>query len=323
MKILVTRKLPKEMIKPLYEIPDSTVVMFDQEEIPMPKKDLLKEIRNADGILANLTDDLNREVLKEAKQLKVISTMAVGYDNIDMEEAEKRGIKVGHTPYVLTEATADLTFALLLSVSRNLPQAASIVKNNQWKSWSPFSYTGHQVHGATIGIIGMGRIGLSVARRAKGFSMKVLYHNRSRHIESENEVGAIYCEDIDTLLAQSDYVVLLVPGSKQTTHMFGEEQFKKMKNKAYFINTSRGTNVDEQALFHALKEGEIKGAGLDVFESEPIQGDHPLLELDNVLALPHIGSASIETRTEMAELTVTNLKNGLTGKPLVYEVQYN
>ncbi|MED1560972.1 2-ketogluconate reductase [Alkalihalobacillus alcalophilus ATCC 27647 = CGMCC 1.3604] len=319
MKILITRKVPEALLKRLYELPNVEVIMFDKEDEPMPREQLLAELKTADGVFSNLSDKLDREALEQAEYLKVISTLAVGYDNIDLEVAREKGIKIGHTPYVLTEATADLTFALLLATARNLPQGQQMIKNNEWSSWSPFGLTGKQVYGSKIGIIGMGRIGLSVARRAKGFSMDVLYHNRSRHEEAEKEVGAIYCS-LDELLEQSDFVVLLAPGSKATYHMIGTEQFKKMKNTAYLINSSRGTNVDEKALYDALKTGEIKGAGLDVFEKEPISADHPLLELENVLAIPHIGSASIETRQEMVEVTVSNLINGLTGKELVYEV---
>ncbi|WP_413378916.1 2-hydroxyacid dehydrogenase [Alkalihalobacillus sp. 1P02AB] len=319
MKILITRKVPEALLERLYELPNVKVIMFDKEDEPMPREQLLAELKTADGVFSNLSDKLDCEALEQAEQLKVISTLAVGYDNIDLEVAKEKGIKIGHTPYVLTEATADLTFALLLATARNLPQGQQMIKNNEWSSWSPFGLTGKQVYGSKIGIIGMGRIGLSVARRAKGFSMDVLYHNRSRHEEAEKEVGARYCS-LDELLEQSDFVVLLAPGSKATYHMIGTEQFKKMKNTAYLINSSRGTNVDEKALYDALKTGEIKGAGLDVFEKEPISADHPLLELENVLAIPHIGSASIETRQEMVEVTVSNLVNGLTGKELVYEV---
>ncbi|KMK77769.1 2-hydroxyacid dehydrogenase [Alkalihalobacillus pseudalcaliphilus] len=319
MKILVTRKIPAALLKPLNELPNAEIVMFEKEDEPMPYERLVEELKTADAVFSNLSDKLDKHALEQAHNLKVISTLAVGFDNIDLEVAKAKGIKIGHTPYVLTEATADLTFALLLAVARNLPQGQQMIKNDQWKSWSPFGLTGKQVYGSKIGIIGMGRIGLSVARRAKGFSMAVFYHNRNRHEEAEKEVGATYCQ-LDELLEQSDFVVLLAPGSKSTYRMLGKEQFKKMKNTAYLINSSRGTNVDEQALYEALKSGEIKGAGLDVFEKEPISAEHPLLELDNVLAIPHIGSASVETREEMVQVTITNIINGLTNKELVYEV---
>jgi glyoxylate reductase len=195
-----------------------------------------------------------------------------------------------------------------------------IIRQDKWKSWAPFFLTGQEIHGKTIGIIGMGRIGLGVAQRAKGFSMEILYYNRSRNEKAEKELSAKYCE-LDDLLKSSDYVVLLAPSSKDTYKMMGMDEFIKMKKSAVFINTSRGTNVDEDALYEALRSGEIFAAGLDVFDPEPIDSKHPLLQLQNVTVLPHIGSAAIETRMEMARLASENLRNGLEGHALIHQVQ--
>ncbi|GAE36406.1 2-hydroxyacid dehydrogenase [Halalkalibacter akibai] len=318
MKIVITCKLPEELLKSIKE--KFEVVMSEVENGPMPREQLLQEITDAEGLFTNVADKIDKELFEKAKQLKVISTMAVGYDNIDLEEARKRNILVGHTPGVLTEATADLTFALLMATGRRVVEAANVIKEDAWKSWGPFFLTGQEVYGKTIGIIGMGRIGLGVAKRAKGFSMEILYHNRSRNEEAENEVGAIY-KEFEELLQQSDYVVLLAPSTPETYHMFSTEQFKMMKSTAVFINTSRGSNVDEKALYEALKAKEIWAAGLDVFEVEPISSEHPLLQLENVTALPHIGSAAIETRVAMARLAFKNLVNGLEGRALVHQVK--
>lgn len=318
MKVVITCKLPKEITAQLYERYD--VVMWEVENEPMPREQLFKEIEDADGLFCNVADQVDKELLDRAQKLKVISTMAVGYDNIDIEEAKKREIPVGHTPGVLTEATADLTFALLLAAGRRMSEGIDVIREDKWKNWAPFFLTGQQVHGATIGIIGMGRIGLAVAKRAKGFSMNILYHNRSQNEEAEKELGATYCT-LDELLEKADFIVLLAPSTKETYQMIGAKQFLQMKETAIFINTSRGTNVDEEALYEALKNEEIYAAGLDVYNSEPISSSHPLHELSNVTLLPHIGSATIETRMEMGKLAAENLLHGLEGKPLVHQVK--
>ncbi|MFC0557504.1 2-hydroxyacid dehydrogenase [Halalkalibacter alkalisediminis] len=318
MKILITCKLPDQLLLPLKE--KYEIVMAETENEPMSRKRLLSEIEEADGLFTNVADTIDEEVFDRAKHLKVVSTMAVGYDNIDLEAAKERGILVGHTPGVLTEATADLTFALLMATGRRLLEGMDVIREDQWKSWGPFFLTGQEIYGKTIGIIGMGRIGLGVAKRAKGFSMDILYHNRSRKEEAEVELGARYVE-FDELLEQADYVVLLAPSTKETYHMMGAAQFNKMKESAVFINTSRGPNVDEDALYEALQSNQIWAAGLDVFQTEPIDAKHKLLTLKNVTALPHIGSAAIETRMNMARLAINNLVNGLEGNALVHQVK--
>lgn len=317
MKIVFTRKLPDPLIERVKD--DYEIVMWEKEEEPMPRELLLKEVEDADALFVTVSDQIDEELIESAPKLKVISTMAVGYDNIDIAAATKRGILVGHTPGVLTEAVADFTFALLMATARRITEGEKVIRQNQWKSWGPFMLTGQSVYGATIGIIGMGRIGEAVARRAKGFNMNILYHNRTRKPEAEAELGATYCS-LEELLRQSDFVVLLAPATPETYHMIGKEQFDMMKESCVFINTSRGTNVDERALYEALKNKKIFAAGLDVFEKEPITSDHPLLELDNVICQPHIGSATIATRMKMANVAIDNIIRGLNGQPLLHTV---
>ncbi|WP_047154039.1 2-hydroxyacid dehydrogenase [Aneurinibacillus tyrosinisolvens] len=317
-KVVVTRRMPQEAIELLEK--EANVYVWDSEETAIPQTVLLEQVKDAAGILTNVADSIDKEVLDAAPSLKVISTMAVGYDNIDIAEAARRGIAIGHTPGILTEATADLTFALLMASGRRVAEGAAYVKEGKWKSWGPMLLTGQDVYGATIGIIGMGRIGEGIARRAAGFDMNILYHNRSRKPDIEKSLNAEYCS-LDSLLERSDFVVLLAPSTPETYRMMGEREFKLMKSSAVFINASRGKNVDEQALYEALQDGEIWAAGLDVFDEEPVSLDNPLLSLSNVTALPHIGSASIKTRTKMAVVAAQNLLAGLAGTELLFEVK--
>lgn len=315
MKVVITRKMP-DRIKQLLER-QCTAQMWHEELEPMPRDVLLRHIADADALFTNVSDRIDRELFQAAPRLKVIGTMAVGYDNIDIEEASRRGIPVGHTPDVLSEAVADLTFALILATARKVVEGMHYIREGRWRGWGPMLLTGQNVYGATIGIIGMGGIGKGVARRATGFGMNILYHNRSRRIEAERELGAEY-RPLDDLLRESDYVVMLAPATAETHRMIGAREFALMKPSAVFINTSRGSNVDEDALLAALKERRIWGAGLDVFGREPIGADHPLLSMENVVALPHIGSATLDTRMEMAELTAQNILRGLRGERLIH-----
>ncbi|WP_018132282.1 2-hydroxyacid dehydrogenase [Effusibacillus pohliae] len=312
-KVVVTRRIPGQALE-LIEA-KAEVYLWDSEEVPIPRHVLLEQVADASGIYTNVSDKIDKEVFDNAPLLKVVSTMAVGFDNIDVSEATKRGIPVGYTPGVLTETTADLTFALLMATARRIVEGADYIRQGKWKSWGPMVLTGQDVYGATIGIIGLGRIGEAVARRATGFGMKILYHNRHRRPEVEERLNARYCS-LEELLQASDFVVLLAPSSPETYRMIGEREFSLMKPNAIFINTSRGRNVDESALYRALCDNKIWAAGLDVFEEEPIAADHPLLSLPNVVALPHIGSASIATRTKMAVLAAENLLAGLQGQKL-------
>jgi glyoxylate reductase len=309
--VFITRKLPDDIIAPIKDIAE--VAMWPHDDIPVSRDVLINEAKKADALLTMVSDVIDQEVLKAGKSLKVVANMGVGFDNIDVPAATKYGIAVCNTPDVLTDTTADLTFALLLATARRIVEAAQFIKEGKWKSWSPFLLAGVDVHHKTIGIVGMGKIGQAVAKRAAGFDMNILYHNRSRNIEAEKQLGAIYCS-FQELLATADFVVCLTPLTNETRHMFNREAFRKMKQSAIFINASRGAVVDEQALYDALVSGEIAGAGLAVFEHEPIDASHPLLTLKNVVALPHIGSATRETRTKMMELASRNIIAVLQGK---------
>ncbi|WP_077214475.1 2-hydroxyacid dehydrogenase [Bacillus dakarensis] len=302
--IFITRKLPDEAVSALKE--KYEVNMWNSEEKLVPRDILLQEAAKADALLTMLSEKVDEELLSVSKNLKVVANLAVGFDNIDVEAASAHGVAICNTPDVLTDSTADLTFALLMAAARRLVEAAEFVKEGKWKSWTPLLLAGQDIHHKTIGIVGMGSIGSAVAKRAKGFDMNVIYHNRSRKMDVENELGAVY-SSFDDLVLTSDFIVCLTPLTEETRNLFTREVFKKMKKTAVFINASRGPVVNEQDLYLALKEGEIAAAGLDVFEKEPIDENHPLLQLSNVVALPHIGSASIETRMGMMKLCVDNI----------------
>ncbi|CAH2714390.1 Glyoxylate/hydroxypyruvate reductase B [Neobacillus rhizosphaerae] len=308
--IYITRKLPDSVIKEMQQKFD--VGMWDHEDVPVPKEVLLLEARKADALMTMLSDAINETVLTAGKNLKVVANLAVGFDNIDVKTACREGIAICNTPDVLTDTTADLTFGLLMAAARRIVEAAEVVKEGNWKSWSPLLLAGHDIHHKTIGIVGMGKIGEAVAKRAKGFEMNILYHNRTRKPEVEQQLGAVYAS-FEELVGKSDYIVCLTPLTEETKNMFTREVFNQMKRSAIFINASRGPVVDEQALYEALAAGEISGAGLDVFEKEPINANHPLLQLPNVVALPHIGSSSVETRTAMMQLCIDNIEAVLEG----------
>ncbi|MFJ7829762.1 2-hydroxyacid dehydrogenase [Peribacillus sp. NPDC097264] len=309
-KVYITRKMPDQIVNGLSE--KFEVTMWQDETTPVPREVLEKEIVEVDGLFCLLTEQIDESLMEKATNLKIIANMAVGYNNIDLQSATDKGIMVTNTPGVLTETTADLTFALLLATARRLVEATGYLKSGQWKTWSPMQLTGQDVHGATIGIIGLGRIGKALAKRAKGFDMNLVYYNRSRKLEEEKELGIEFVS-LEELLKISDFVCVLVPLTSQTSYMIGAEQLALMKKTAVLINTARGDIVDERALYQALVNQEIWAAGLDVFEEEPVPLDHPLLTLPNVVTLPHIGSASIATRMKMASLAAENLMAGLTG----------
>ncbi|MFJ9501700.1 2-hydroxyacid dehydrogenase [Brevibacillus centrosporus] len=309
-KVLVTRQVANEAVSLLETAAD--VEVWKQDE-PIPRELLLEKIESSDGILAMLTERIDEELLARAQRLRVVANMAVGYDNIDLAACKKRDIWVTNTPDVLTEATADLAFALMMATGRRLMEANRFLLNGEWKSWSPSLLAGQNVYGATLGIIGMGRIGEAVARRAKGFGMRILYYNRSQKQQAEAETGAELVS-LKALLRESDYVVLLTPLTAETRLLMGEKQFSWMKPTSVFINVSRGGTVDETALYQALVNKQIWAAGLDVFQQEPVPLDHPLLTLPNVVALPHIGSATEQTRAEMARLAAANIVAVLGGQ---------
>ncbi|BAC14313.1 glycerate dehydrogenase [Oceanobacillus iheyensis HTE831] len=310
-KVFVTRKLSSQFVKEYEEILD--IRMWDKEEEPVPEEILRSQAKEVDALFTVLGDRIDETLLAEAKNLKVVANMAVGYDNIDIDAASKHGITVANTPDVLSETTADLGFSLLAATARRITEASTYVKEDNWKQWGPFLLAGTDIHHKTLGIVGMGRIGEALAKRATGFNMKIQYHNRSRKPEAEEKLQASYVS-FEELLETSDFVVTVVPFTKETEELFNESAFKKMKASAIFINISRGKVVDETALIDALNHGEIKAAGLDVFYEEPIRADHPLVNMDNVVCLPHIGSASTETRTEMIHLCMKNIVEVTAGR---------
>ncbi|HUC90458.1 MAG TPA: D-glycerate dehydrogenase [Paenibacillus sp.] len=309
-KIYVTRKLNEGILAKLEETCE--VTLWEEENLPVPREVLEREIREADGLFCLLTEQIDAALLEKAPRLKIIANLAVGYNHIDIEAATAKGIMVTNTPGVLTETTADLTFALLMATARRLVESSDYLRRGAWVTWSPMLLTGQDVYGSTLGIIGLGRIGEAVARRAKAFDMKVYYHNRTRKPEAEEQLGLEYC-DMATLLRESDFVCILVPYTPGTRHLIGHNELALMKQSAILINTSRGGIIDETALYYALAEGKIWAAGLDVFEQEPVPANHPLLTLPNVVTLPHIGSASIKTRLRMADIAADNLLKGLAG----------
>jgi glyoxylate reductase len=309
--IYITRIIPGPALNTLHQSCD---VNLWEGELPPPRETILQEIANAEGIISLLTDKIDAEVMDAAPNLKVISNFAVGYDNIDIAAATERKIAVGNTPGVLTETTADLAFALLMSAARRIVESEHYVKAGKWTTWGPTTLLGQDIYGATLGIIGFGNIGQAVARRARGFGMKILFCDNDKN-DAAYELGAERCS-LDDLLEQSDFVSLHVPLTVQTQHMIGEKQLSMMKPTAILINTARGGIVDPVALYDALKDNIIGAAALDVTEPEPIKMDDPLLTLDNCLIVPHIGSASVATREKMAIMSAENLLAGLKGAKL-------
>ena len=308
-KLYITRELFEEAVKRLDEVYDYEV--WDRYE-PPPYDYLLRKLPEYDAVVTLLSDRIDCNLIERiSHRTRIISQYAVGYDNIDIECATRKGIYVTNTPGVLTEATADLTFALLLSVARRIVESDHFVRWGEWKrtktGWHPHMMLGTEVHGKTIGIIGFGRIGREVAKRARGFNMKILYYDPVRAPEDlEKSLNAEYV-DLDTLLSRSDFITIHVPLSKETRHMINEDKFKKMKRGAILINTARGGIINTDALVKALEEGILAGAGLDVYEEEPLDPNHPLTRFKNVVLVPHIGSATRETRLAMANLVVDNL----------------
>lgn len=283
----------------------------------IPRQRLLEEISEVDGLLISsvIGGKIDKEFLDHGPNLKVVSNVSVGYNNFDVDELKKRNIVGTNTPNVLNETVADLAFSLILTAGRRIVEMDKFVKEGNWNLATKYEETyGKDVHNSTLGIIGMGRIGEAIARRAKfGFEMDILYYNRSRKPDAEEKYGATYCE-LNDLLKRSDYVLLMTPLTDETYQMIGAEQFSLMKKSAIFINVSRGQTIDETALIEALKNGEIQGAGLDVFEQEPIQPDNPLLNMSNVVTTPHIGSATAKTEEAMAMRAAENIVAVLTGK---------
>ena len=309
-RIVITREIFDNVIDYLKQ---HCEVDANQADVPYTPEALSAKLKDRDGLMCSLTDKVDAALIARAPQLKVVANIAVGYNNIDVPACTARGIMVTNTPGVLDDSTADLAFALMLATARRITEVESYIRKGEWTGWKLKQWLGVDVHHATLGIIGMGRIGQAIARRAAGFDMKVIYHNRTRVApETERRVNAAYAS-LDELLAQSDFIVLQMPYSPQTHHLIGAGQLKKMKPSAILINSTRGGVVDDAALVDALKSGTIRAAGLDVFEGEP-RLNPGFLELKNVVLAPHIGSSTESTRRAMAMLAATNLVAALTGQ---------
>ena len=309
-KVFLTRRIPQPGSDILEKNCEVRVNPYDRA---LTKEELIEEVKGIDGLLCLLTDTIDREIMDVNPGLRIISNYAAGYNNIDIKQATKRKIMVTNTPGVLTDTTADLTWALLMSIARRITEGDRFVREGKFKGWSPMLFLGFDVHHATLGIIGLGRIGRSVARRAKGFDMKILYTDVKRaDRETEEELVAEFVF-LNELLSSSDFVSIHVPLLPGTRHLIGEEELRMMKKTAYLVNTARGPLIDEKAFVRALKDRWIAGAALDVYENEPdlMSG---LSELDNVIVVPHIGSASIGTREKMATMAASNLIASLNGK---------
>lgn len=308
-KVFVTRIIPKEGLEMLREVAD---VKVWEDELPPPRDILLKEAEDVDGLVSLLTDKIDAELFDTANKLKVVSNYAVGFDNIDLEEASKRGIMITNTPGVLTETTADLAFTLLMSTARRIVEADKFVRSGRWKTWGPMLMLGRDIYGAKLGLIGLGRIGYAVAKRAKGFDMDVMYYDLMRNEKAEKKLGLKFVE-MEQLLKEADFVSIHVPLTSETRRLINKKTLSLMKKTSILINTARGPIVDEKALYEALINNEIAGAGLDVTDPEPPSMDNPLLKLDNVIIVPHIASASIATRTRMVVMAAQNCIAGLKG----------
>lgn len=316
-KIFITRRIPEEGLQILQKDPNLKIQINPHNRI-LKHAELLNFVKGYSGILCLLTDKINAQIMEAAgNKLKVISNCAVGYDNIDLKEAQKRKIVVTNTPGVLTESTADFTWALLLGIARRIAEANAFTRSGKFQGWDPLLLLGRDVYGKKLGIIGFGRIGHAVAKRAFGFNMKILAYTRSQPRDDIN--AAIQFVPLKTLLKESDFITLHTPLTSETRHMIGQKELRLMKTSAYLINTSRGPVVDEAALVKALKEKQIAGAALDVYEQEP-KVHRLLLTLPNVLPAPHIASASVETRAKMAMMAAQNLLAVLRGKEPVYRV---
>ena len=314
-KVFVTRIMDKDALDMIAQ--ETEMEVWPKEYPPTPQV-LREQVRDSDGVLTTIMDRVDRALLDAAPRLKVISHLAVGVDSVDVAEATSRGIPVGYTPGVLSKATADFTFALLMAAARRIVETDRWVRAGNWKlAYHPKYWLGSDVSGATIGIVGMGKIGLEMVKRALGFDMKVLYYSRTRK-EHEEERDRMEYVDLHTLLQRSDFVTLHVPLTPETHHFIGEKELARMKPTCILINTSRGAVVDTKALHKALKEGWIQAAALDVTNPEPILRDDPLLTLDNVIVTPHIGSAAIVSRKSTCLLAARNLLAGVKGERLVH-----
>jgi glyoxylate reductase len=310
MKVFVTYKIPEDGLKLLKEKYELDV--YEGEEF-LTKEEMMNRVKDADAVITQLRDPVDKEFIDAGKKLKIIANYAVGFNNIDVEYAKSKRIYVTNTPGVLTEATADIAWALILAVARKIIPADKFVREGKFKGWKPKLFLGYEIYGKILGIIGMGRIGQAVARRATGFGMKILYHNRKRLPDKVEKLYNATYVDLETLLKTSDFISVNVPLTDETYHLLDEKRLHLLKPNAILVNTARGPVVDEKALYKLLKEGKIAGAGFDVYENEPLLT--PGLEkLDNVVLLPHIGSATFETRSKMSIMVAENVIDALEGR---------
>ena len=313
-KVFITRNIPSIGPDKLRQQAGWEIDQWSKDEV-IPRDELLRRVKGADAVLSLLTEKIDGEFLDAAgSQLKVVANLAVGFDNFVVPEMTKRGVIGTNTPDVLTDTTADLAFALLMATARMLPQAEKYVKDGHWHTWEPLGFMGQDVHHATLGLVGLGRIGAAMARRGAGFEMKVIYYDAYRRQDLEQQYGYEYRNSIEEVIREADFVSMHTPLTEETRHLMNKERLGMMKKTAILINSARGPIVDPDALYDALKNGTIWAAGLDVTEPEPLPSDHKLLTLDNCLVVPHIASASINTRNNMSELAADNIINVLGGR---------
>ena len=319
-RVFLTRTLHDFALK---ELKQKYEIEVHSGKIPIPKKKLSTKIRNIDGLVCFPYDIIDSKMIESAKNLKVISTYSVGFDHIDIESAKKNKIRVGYTPEVLTDATADLAFSLMLDVMRRVSEGDRIIRQGAWKQiYGAYDYVGTDLQEKTLGILGLGRIGSALAKRARSFDMKIIYHNRKPVSRiKEKKLGAKFVS-FEELVTKSDVISIHVPHTKQTDRLFNKKIFGKMKKNSYLVNTARGKIVNEKDLLDALKNKIIAGAALDVFEKEPIGKTHPFTKIQNITLAPHIGSSTKETRAKMAEITLQNLHLGIKGKTPTFSVGY-
>jgi glyoxylate reductase len=312
-KVFVTRVIPAVGLRAIEEACDAEVW---RDPLPPPYEILRQKVAGCDGLVALLTDRIDAPLMDAAPRLRVVSNYAVGFNNVDVPAATARGIAVGNTPGVLTDATTDMAFCLLIGAARRIVEGHQYTLAGRWKTWEPVGHLGQDLAGRTLGVVGMGRIGYALAQRCRGgWDMKIFYHDVYRNEMAEKDLEAQQV-DFDTLLRESDFVSVHTDLNEKTRGMFGTEQFNKMKRTAVFVNTARGPLVDQKALYEALKSGTIFAAGLDVTDPEPPRADDPLLSLPNVIVAPHIASATYQTRNAMAEICANNLIAGLAGRKL-------
>jgi glyoxylate reductase len=319
-RVFLTRTLHDFALK---ELRKKYQIEIHSGKIPIPKNILKNKIKNVDGLICFPYDKIDDDIIDTAQNLKAISTYSVGFDHIDVNYAKSKKIRVGYTPEVLTDATADLAFSLMIDVMRRVTEGDKIIRKGLWRQiYGAYDYVGVDLQGKTLGILGLGRIGSTLAKRAKAFDMKLVYHSRNRVSKTREKLLDIKYVSWDKLISQSDVISIHVPHTVQTDKLFDAKIFKKMKKSAFLINTARGKVVNQKDLVISLKKKIIAGAGLDVFEEEPISNTNTLTKLNNVVLAPHIGSSTKETREEMARLTVKNLNLGLLGKKPTYSVGY-